>query len=26
VLEELGLLCKISVAPGTETTDREVPV
>src|SRR5258708_19421837 len=26
VLEELGLPREISVAPGTETTDREVPV
>jgi hypothetical protein len=25
-LEELGLPREISVAPGTETTDREVPV
>jgi hypothetical protein len=26
MLEELGLPREISVAPGTETTDREVPV
>jgi hypothetical protein len=26
VLEELGLPREISVAPGTETTDREAPV
>src|SRR5262249_49308297 len=26
VLDELGLPREISVAPGTETTDREVPV
>jgi len=26
MLEEFGLPCEIGVAPGAETTDREVPV